>query len=583
MAYHILESAEMQSAREDFVCLLPRDFQSDGGESMNAAQRLATIVLGFWPALGHASGSTESLTAEQWREDLRAFAEQAPKVHKNLFHALTREQFEAEVRRLNDRIPNLSRNQIIVELTRIVAEIGDGHSYISLLEPPISFRRYPIKLYEFPDGVYVIAADPKYAAVVGGRVVEFGSSSLEQAYRTLSEIVPRDNVMQVKWLAPNYATIAEVLDGLGLADDTEKLTVTVLKDGKRIKTRLIPQAPRQAHYHAWEIEPGWTDARASGTPVPLWLQNSSDAYWFKYLPEEKIVYVQFNQVLNKTDETVEAFFKRVMAFAEANPVERFVLDVRLNGGGNNYLNRPIIHGFIRSDKINQPGRLFTIIGRQTFSAAMNFVNAMKLNTHTLFVGEPTGARPNMYGDNAPVVLPNSKIPVRLSTLWWQDMDPRDTRDFQPPDLAADLTMADYRAGRDPALEVIKKYDARESPLIAVRTAIASRDWAAAKKAVAAQKSNPLYRYSTVERQLTSVGYELLGKKSFDEAIEVFKLNAEAYPNSWNAYDSLAEAYAARHDASRGDEQLAQQNYQKSLELNPQNFRARGALERLKHP
>jgi tetratricopeptide (TPR) repeat protein len=492
---------------------------------------------------------------------------------------MTREQFDAAIHSLKDRLPALCRNQIIVELARIIAKIGDGHSYISLLEPPISFRRYPIKLYEFPDGIYVVAADPKYKAIVGGRVVEMGNTSFEQVYRAVAEIVPRDNAMQVKWLAPNYATSAEVLEGLGLASDVENLTLTVLKDGKRVRARLAPGAPGHAHYHGWGMEPGWVDAR--GLALPLWLQSSTDAYWFKYLPEEKLLYVQYNEVQNKADETIEAFFKRVMAFAEANQVDRFVLDVRLNGGGNNYLNRPIIHGFIRSDKINQPGRLFTIIGRQTFSAAMNFVNAMKLNTHTLFVGEPSGARPNSYGDNAPVILPNSRIAVRLSTLWWQDMDPRDVRESQAPDLAADLTMTDYRAGRDPALEVIRKYIPGESLLGVVRSAVASRDWAAAKKAVLAQNSNPLYRYTTVERQLNALGYELLAKKSFDGAIEVFKLNVETYPDSWNVYDSLAQAYATRRDVGKNDLRQAEQNYQRSLELNPQNSRARAALEQLK--
>ncbi len=549
---------------------------------MSPAQwRLAPVVFASSLLFSRAAVSAESLTVQQWRQDLNTFVEQAPKVHKDLFHSVTREEFEAVVQGLSARIPTLSRNQIIVELARIVAKVGDGHSYIPLLEPPVSFRRYPIKLYEFPDGVYVVAADPNYKTLVGGRVVEFGKMSFERAYRLVGEIVPRDNATQLKWLGPNYATIAEVLGGLGLADDVENLALTVVKDGKRVKARLRPAAPGHAYFHGWGTEPGWEDARAAGAPAPLWLQTSADAYWFKYLPEEKILYVQYNQVWNKDDESVEAFFKRVMAFAEANPVDRFVLDVRLNGGGNNYLNRPIIHGFIRSDKINQPGRLFTIIGRQTFSAAMNFVNAMKLNTQTLFVGEPTGARPNSYGDNAPVILPNSRIAVRLSTLWWQDMDPRDMREHQAPDLAADLTIADYRAGRDPALEVIKSYDPRQSPLQAVRSAVSRRDWAAAKTAVFAHQTNPLYRYATLERSLNSLGYELLGKKSFDDAIEVFKLNVEAYSDSSNAYDSLAEAYATRRDVGKDDLRLAEQNYQKSLRLNPHNARTTAVLEQLK--
>ena len=60
-----------------------------------------------------------------------------------------------------------------------------------------------------------------------------------------------------------------------------------------------------------------------------------------------------------------------------------------------------------------------------------------------------------------------------------------------------------------------------------------------------------------------------------EAIEIFKLNVEAYPKASNTYDSLAEAYMAN-----GDKELAIQNYKKSLELNPKNENAIEALKKL---
>src|SRR5215471_2289306 len=102
---------------------------------MQPLRNLAILVLGTWIPVCPTLGATEQLTPEQWQQDLRAFSEQAPKVHKNLFHAMSREQFEASLKQLHDRIPSLSRNQIIVELARIVAKIGDGHSYIPFLEP----------------------------------------------------------------------------------------------------------------------------------------------------------------------------------------------------------------------------------------------------------------------------------------------------------------------------------------------------------------------------------------------------------------------------------------------------------------
>lgn len=61
-----------------------------------------------------------------------------------------------------------------------------------------------------------------------------------------------------------------------------------------------------------------------------------------------------------------------------------------------------------------------------------------------------------------------------------------------------------------------------------------------------------------------------------EAIEVFKLNVEAFPQSFNAYDSLGEAFAAA-----GEQELAVKNYEKSLELNPKSQSGIDALKKLK--
>jgi len=78
-----------------------------------------------------------------------------------------------------------------------------------------------------------------------------------------------------------------------------------------------------------------------------------------------------------------------------------------------------------------------------------------------------------------------------------------------------------------------------------------------------------------ESELNAWGYRLLANNQVREAIEVFKLNVEAYPNSANVYDSLAESYLAH-----GDKQLAIENYKKALELNPQLESARKALDAL---
>ena len=84
------------------------------------------------------------------------------------------------------------------------------------------------------------------------------------------------------------------------------------------------------------------------------------------------------------------------------------------------------------------------------------------------------------------------------------------------------------------------------------------------------------RHFFSERQFNAAGYSLLGREKVDEAIALFEMNVELYPESWNVYDSLAEAYA-----TKGKTELAIEYYQKSLELNPDNQNAKNWLERLK--
>jgi tetratricopeptide (TPR) repeat protein len=78
-----------------------------------------------------------------------------------------------------------------------------------------------------------------------------------------------------------------------------------------------------------------------------------------------------------------------------------------------------------------------------------------------------------------------------------------------------------------------------------------------------------------EQALNGVGYYFLGQQSVPEAIEVFKLNVELFPESANVYDSLAEAYM-----KNGDKEEAIANYERSLELNPENTNAANMLEEL---
>jgi tetratricopeptide (TPR) repeat protein len=89
-----------------------------------------------------------------------------------------------------------------------------------------------------------------------------------------------------------------------------------------------------------------------------------------------------------------------------------------------------------------------------------------------------------------------------------------------------------------------------------------------------KKDNPDNKYFD-ENEFNAMGYRFLNSNKINEAIAAFEMSVEMYPNSSNAWDSLAEAYM-----KIGDKERAIRNYKKSLKLNPDNDNAKKMMEQL---
>ncbi|MBZ5522042.1 MAG: DUF2306 domain-containing protein [Acidobacteriia bacterium] len=121
-------------------------------------------------------------------------------------------------------------------------------------------------------------------------------------------------------------------------------------------------------------------------------------------------------------------------------------------------------------------------------------------------------------------------------------------------------------------------DARKSIAATLSTAITSSGIDQATKLYYDLKATQPTAYNFAEKELNTLGYDLMGARKFKEAIRIFRLNVEAYPQSSNAYASLAEAYMGY-----GNKAEASANCQKSLQLNPKNRRAIRVLQKLSVP
>jgi tetratricopeptide (TPR) repeat protein len=528
---------------------------------------------GLLPAF--AQSTAPHLSAQQWQEDLHYLAQEMPKQHKSLFHTMTQAQFEQAVHALDVDIPHLNDDEIVVRLAQIGAMVKDGHSGLELLDVQGNVH-IPVLFVQYSDGVYVRAAAPEYGEAVGGRVVMVGDATLEEAMKRIDTIAPMDpgnSGHQAAWAARLYLNYPMLLHGLGLSASSQSADFTIEKQGQR-KTYTMRSSAPVGQWYLFNPPPDWVDARPPSVSTPLSIGRANELYWFTAVPEHRAVYFQFNGVMNADGEALEQFADRLASAINQDGVDRLIIDARNNPGGNNTLLRPLLVTLI-SSKLNHRGGMYCIIGPRTFSAAQNFVDRLESYTNVIFVGEPTGENVNMYGDPNHVELPNSHLGMSVAHLWWQDKDPRDTRVATAPELASVMTFQDYIAGRDPALQL-----ALTTPTPATLQALLTEALTGGVNEVLprynAWISDPVHRYAQdPESQVNALGYQLMGDNRIPDAITIFQVNVRTHPDSWNAWDSLGEAYANAHD-----KQNALQAYRKSVELNPKNSGGQQMIEKL---
>ncbi|HEV7163810.1 MAG TPA: hypothetical protein VGO35_00280 [Gammaproteobacteria bacterium] len=520
-----------------------------------------------------------SLTTSQWREDLKYFADNAPLKHRNFYHAMTQAEFQDEIHRFDTAMPTLSPEQIVVEFIRLGAMIQDAHSSVSLAVLKLPYM--PVRFVEFDDGVYVESADKAHAEMVGAKLVSVGSIGWKEAMAKIDPLVSDDagnDGEKRTYAAHDYLNVPFILKGIGLSDSSQHATFMLEKAGKRRSYTLDASVPSAGFSVADlvfdPIPEGWVSARASGPSIPLARTHPDQAYWFEPVQQHEAVYVSLRAMVNMPGPTLADFAKQLGDYLGSHDVKRLIVDLRGNPGGDNTLLRPLLVTLIRANT-NYRGGLWVLISHKTHSAAQNFVNRLESYTDAIFVGEPTSENVNFYGDPTGIELPNSHIPVYLSALWWQDKDPRDHRTATAPEIAVPQSFEQLVAGKDPALEIALTEPAPRPLEDLVKDA--APNGAAALMGVYKQYvSDSRHAYiADTEVRLNRAGYALLADNKPAQAVLVFQLCADTHPQSDNAFESLGEGLEAA-----GDKNGAIGAYTRSLQLNPGNHDAAGALKRL---
>ncbi len=527
----------------------------------------------------------ENLQAKHWQEDLRFLQNTVHKEYSHLFVKTTKEAFDAEVATLYKNIPNLESHEIVVGMAKITSLFKYGHTGIFLNQKDVNFHSFPFNLYEFKDDIYIQGVHKNYKKALGAKVLKVNNMPIEEALEKIASVTNSENSQDFKAYGINYLGSPEVLHAQKITKSLQNaIVLTLEKNGKVFTESFVVMGDEErvpTHRGYVHQNENWLDAREQ-SETPLYLKHLDKIYYSKYLDKEKAMYIRHSRIADDREENTKDFYNRVFDFVENNDVEKLIIDVRLNGGGNSYLNKSIITGIIETKKINKVGSLYVIIGKHTYSAAQNLVNELHNYTNAIFVGEPTAENVNFWGDARPVTLPNSGIVAQLSYAWWQGKPAWEYTEWLAPQVPVKMSYLEYASNQDPVLDAALSFSGKDfilNPMQYIRELYMAGDAQKLATEIVKMIQDPRYAFFDFEAELSKSAHRMLGISSRNEekqaAIQIFSFITQLFPNSIKAYKNLAEAYL-----EIGDKEKAKALLNKTIAMDPNEKIAKNIKEML---
>src|SRR5262249_26032685 len=153
--------------------------------------------------------------------------------------------------------------------------------------------------------------------------------------------------------------VAEIARAAGLTPTTAQVAMEVRdSQGEERHVELSALAPGEK----------LTTVATDDKKLPLSRRRGPHSNWFQLIPERKTLYLRYNTCADEPGQSVKSLTDQMVQAIDANPVERVIVDLRGNGGGNSGLLEPFFGALKHRPAVNHPGGIIVLIGRHTFSS-----------------------------------------------------------------------------------------------------------------------------------------------------------------------------------------------------------------------
>jgi hypothetical protein len=396
-----------------------------------------------------------TIPPEAWIEDLDTLAEQLLKVHPDFFTVHSVEEFETALSELAERSTELDDVQMTMGISRLVAMGGDAHTNSGFGFAENQMRRMPIQAAVLADGVFINAALKPYQELIGAEIISINGVAADEAIERVSALFAYENRSKQISTGAGYITLLPALAEVGILEDhaSDTVTITIAQNDTQREQAFDCSLPDPNA----KTRPQWVNfVQQLEQPWPRAYRMSRGYYQSDFIADHQTMYIAYNKCRDAEDLPFNEFVDFVMSKSEELDAKRIIIDFRFNGGGDETVIRPLFHELQKSDRFRDKGDIIGLTSRRTFSSAMSNTHQLRDWCNGLLIGEPTGGKPNHYGQIRSFELPNSKIKVWHSTRWFQKVE--GNPDAVHPDVLIEVDSEALFSGHDPVLDSALEYE-----------------------------------------------------------------------------------------------------------------------------
>ena len=293
-----------------YCCLLAACGPGGGGPSSPTAT----------PRRGPPGGASAKDRTQRWQNDVEQLATELAERHVDPFARVSREVFVAAADALAEEVDSLSDPEVVVRMMALVALLGDPQTTLDVV-PYAGFRRLPLDLDAFSDGVFVTRADERNREAVGRRVERVEKSSMAEATEALAGVVAYENESWRRVLLVDLLKCPESLEARGVVGDAAKVKFTLSGPAGEPFELAVTAAPRDP-----------VDFGPEPETLPLYRQHPELGYWLAFLDDTETLYVSYRRAADLSSEPVAGFAARALETLDSEPVRLLVLDLRESTG-----------------------------------------------------------------------------------------------------------------------------------------------------------------------------------------------------------------------------------------------------------